>query len=730
MGVDVAPSEEHPGFFAVQLRLDADNPQELAPLEEPVANHIADVLRLKLAMDAGEPPLSQLALSRGLEDFEDMLEDLRAETMEAVMETMAAAAAGDGDGEGSEGGFEVDQRASAGLGHVHARQAVGEAAGSPAAGSAGGAATDGGSVAAPQQGQPQPAPAGAAAGRQEASDQTDVPLQLSAEHAAVEQPGKQPQRAQQAQQGAAPAAARARQFERQGQQPAPAQRPGRRRRASVDADARLARKLQRMLIAEERRASRQRRSAAPAEGTLKARAEKEGGLGAGSPSEPAWEGEGEERPEFHGVSATQGGGELRWQATISAVLDHEERPSLEGRRHCGREVCECGSQGEAAVSRDLALLWREARLGFLKGDLTWQEEEYNFEGEGYHKQLDVTAPLLKCRTLPELKALLASLAAEGRLAQLAGSLQRNPLSFIVRRPPVEPCTQEALAAAQQRYRHVRGNAGETRLPWRAIVPLPAQLRSNHVTGAPVLTCGTYGTPAQAAAAADLAVAWREEVLQEQGDVEGQQYNFPLQEYREHALVWGKLMAADGENELRVLLRKLRDCGKLDAIARQQGEAAQCTCADAVPGAGGRKRGHSGPLSAATTGSGWSGGVDGKGSGSPSKKRGRPEAAAAPAVGAAAVAGAAAPAAGAHDGGDGGPDPLPLFTELTAAADTAAAQQAGISLELCGRYLIALQSKPCAMQHWEVGCLRMWVAQHKWDGVAGTMRAAVRAAGLE
>ncbi len=169
MGVDVAPSEEHPGFFAVQLRLDADNPQELAPLEEPVANvgatagaavrfccrsacgaccsagrgdcctacsrtrcgdpgagsallaptlaasplagslalhalpaaaasrdpqaapcvlappmqHIADVLRLKLAMDAGEPPLSQLALSRGLEEFEDMLEDLRAETMEA-----------------------------------------------------------------------------------------------------------------------------------------------------------------------------------------------------------------------------------------------------------------------------------------------------------------------------------------------------------------------------------------------------------------------------------------------------------------------------------------------------------------------------------------------------------------------------------------------------------------------------------------------------------------------
>lgn len=36
--VEVVPSEEHPGFFAVQLRLDGGEPQELAPLEEPVAN--------------------------------------------------------------------------------------------------------------------------------------------------------------------------------------------------------------------------------------------------------------------------------------------------------------------------------------------------------------------------------------------------------------------------------------------------------------------------------------------------------------------------------------------------------------------------------------------------------------------------------------------------------------------------------------------------------------------
>lgn len=36
------------------------------------------------------------------------------------------------------------------------------------------------------------------------------------------------------------------------------------------------------------------------------------------------------------------------------------------------------------------------------------------------------------------------------------------------------------------------------------------------------------TRVQAAVAADLAVVWREKMLGGQGDVEGQQYNFPLQ----------------------------------------------------------------------------------------------------------------------------------------------------------------------------------------------------------
>lgn len=61
--------------------------------------------------------------------------------------------------------------------------------------------------------------------------------------------------------------------------------------------------------------------------------------------------------------------------------------------------------------------------------------------DSYHEHLDIMGPLTKCRALPELRALLASLAADGQLAQLAGSLRRNPLSLVTRRPPVEPCTE-------------------------------------------------------------------------------------------------------------------------------------------------------------------------------------------------------------------------------------------------------------------------------------------------
>lgn len=217
------------------------------------------------------------------------------------------------------------------------------------------------------------------------------------------------------------------------------------------------------------------------------------------------------------------------------------------------------------------------------------------------------------------------------------------------------------------------------------------------------------------------------------------------------------MVADEYSDLRVLLRKMRDCGRLKAIAQRQlaaAAAAGSAGAGGSPGPpGGNKRGRSRPPSAAAWVSGGSGAAGGSpgnkrwkpgpaanptaaaaSSGSPGKMRAKPEPAATHATptataAAAAVCGAAAAAAPQEAGGDV-LDPLPLFAELTAASDEAAAQRSGVSLELCGRYLVALQSKPPAMQRWEVGCLRMWVAQRRWDGVAGTMRAAVRAAGLE
>lgn len=59
----------------------------------------------------------------------------------------------------------------------------------------------------------------------------------------------------------------------------------------------------------------------------------------------------------------------------------------------------------------------------------------------YRRQLDVAAALPSCRTLQQLQALLARLAGQGRLAELAGALARNPLSLLVHRPPLEACTE-------------------------------------------------------------------------------------------------------------------------------------------------------------------------------------------------------------------------------------------------------------------------------------------------
>lgn len=57
--------------------------------------------------------------------------------------------------------------------------------------------------------------------------------------------------------------------------------------------------------------------------------------------------------------------------------------------------------------------------------------------------------------------------------------------------------QAARVAAQQRYLHVQGNAGQARLPWRAAVPLPARLRATGPPGTAVHSFGNFGTPAQA-----------------------------------------------------------------------------------------------------------------------------------------------------------------------------------------------------------------------------------------
>jgi hypothetical protein len=63
----------------------------------------------------------------------------------------------------------------------------------------------------------------------------------------------------------------------------------------------------------------------------------------------------------------------------------------------------------------------------------------------YHARVDVSPNLLRCRTLSDLRKLLASLHDAGTLADLAASLERNPLSCAAVQPTAEPYSAEASA---------------------------------------------------------------------------------------------------------------------------------------------------------------------------------------------------------------------------------------------------------------------------------------------
>ncbi|KAL4439778.1 hypothetical protein ABPG75_002779 [Micractinium tetrahymenae] len=178
-----------------------------------------------------------------------------------------------------------------------------------------------------------------------------------------------------------------------------------------------------------------------------------------------------------------------------------------------------------------------------------------------------------------------------------------------------------------------------------------------------------------------------------------------------------------------------------AIAPRQLAAAQrCSSRGGVhASACGGKRASSRPVSAGTAARPVAAGRGASSrAGGPPAKRSKPGAGAFPSAlagaaaggsGAAAVAaaGATAAAAAAAGEGEGGAIDL-LFDRLLEGADTPAAREAGISQELCGRYLVALESQPQEVRRLQICCLSMWVQHGKWGAVAGTMKEAVKLAG--
>ena len=68
-----------------------------------------------------------------------------------------------------------------------------------------------------------------------------------------------------------------------------------------------------------------------------------------------------------------------WYPSFKVALDESGCP-VEGKSPQNRQLYACASAtpAEAAMSRDLCLLWREQRLGH-DGDLTWQPEELAYK---------------------------------------------------------------------------------------------------------------------------------------------------------------------------------------------------------------------------------------------------------------------------------------------------------------------------------------------------------------
>ncbi|KAL4856519.1 hypothetical protein ACK3TF_003000 [Chlorella vulgaris] len=113
---------------------------------------------------------------------------------------------------------------------------------------------------------------------------------------------------------------------------------------------------------------------------------------------------------FHGISSSK--------AQLTLKLDSNNRPSPKGRTSKKAHLAACGSAAEAAVSWDLAAMWKAIQYGEDPADLEVEAgtRHLNFSFERYA----ATLPNLRtCSSFPELQELVKSLRDEGGLARLA-----------------------------------------------------------------------------------------------------------------------------------------------------------------------------------------------------------------------------------------------------------------------------------------------------------------------
>ncbi|PRW59832.1 hypothetical protein C2E21_1603 [Chlorella sorokiniana] len=238
-----------------------------------------------------------------------------------------------------------------------------------------------------------------------------------------------------------------------------------------------------------------------------------------------------------GVQATKQG---NWQIQIYALLDSCGRV-VAGAEKRQRTTGRFADRLEAAVARDLCVIWLQLRLGC---DPAAAGEAFNCPLNSLLQQEALLGQLRECPSLRDLRQLLEGLAATGHLRCLAATLltQRTAAAFV--------------------------GVQQIRNSWMAhvTVGLDEQLRPSGAAERKGYSVGSFGSEEEGAAARDVAIIWRQLVLGASPYKAHEKLNLPLDGLLQQEALLAQLKLCPSLRDLRQLLEGLAVAGELRRLA--------------------------------------------------------------------------------------------------------------------------------------------------------------------